>query len=86
MKYKNIQQEHEIEAVRVQSDINLLSTEQPCNKGRTIRKVMGLGGGGGVGQKQKKIIPRKKIGGKNLPRHSAKKYIPSLEDKPINFT
>jgi hypothetical protein len=34
--------------------------------------------------KPKTIIPRKKLG-KNLPRHSAKK-IPSLEDKPINFT
>jgi hypothetical protein len=38
----------------------------------------------GVGAIPKKqFIPRKKLGKKNLPRHSAK--IPSLEDKPINF-
>ena len=36
-------------------------------------------GGGGGGQNQKKI--RKK----NLPRHSAKKKIPSLEDRPKYF-
>ena len=37
------------------------------------------------GKTKKKFIPRKKLGKKNLPRHSAKK-IPSLEDRPINFT
>ena len=37
-------------------------------KGRTIRKVMG-----GGGQNQKKNYSQRKIRGKNLPRHSAKK-------------
>ena len=50
-------------------------------KGRTIRKVMG----GGGGQNQKKIIPREKLRKKNLPSHSAKK-IPCWEDRPINLT
>jgi hypothetical protein len=36
-------------------------------KGRTIRKVMG------GGQNQKKNYSQRKIRGKNLPRHSAKK-------------
>ena len=36
------------------------------NKGRTIRKVMGEGGGG-VGQNQKKIYSQKKLGKKIFP-------------------
>ena len=38
-----------------------------------LQKLWGGGGGGGRGQNQKKIISRKKLGKKNLSRHSAKK-------------
>jgi hypothetical protein len=44
-----------------------------------------MGGGGGQNQKRN-LFPEKNLGEKNLPRHSAKKKIPCLEDKPINFT
>jgi hypothetical protein len=40
---------------------------QSLHAGRTIRKVMGGGG------PKKIFIPRKKLGKKNLSRHSAKK-------------
>jgi hypothetical protein len=39
---------------------------------------------GGGAKPKKKFIPRKKLGEKNLPRHSAKKN--SLEDRPVNCT
>jgi hypothetical protein len=42
-------------------------------------------GGGGGGQNQKNLIPRKKLGKKIFPGIVQKK-IPSLEDRPINFT
>jgi hypothetical protein len=35
--------------------------------------------GGGGAKPKKKFIPRKKLGKKNLSRHSAKKKIPCLE-------
>jgi hypothetical protein len=40
---------------------------------------------GGGGAKPKKNIPRKKLGKKSFPGIVQKK-IPSLEDRPINFT
>ena len=42
-----------------------------------------MGGGGGGAKPKKKFIPRKKLEKKNLPRHSAKKKIPSLEDTEL---
>jgi hypothetical protein len=36
-----------------------------------------------VAKPKKKFIPRKKLEKKNLPRHSAKKKIPSLEDTEL---
>jgi hypothetical protein len=45
---------------------------------------VGGGGGGGGGGKTKKKNYSQRL--KNLSRYSAKKKIPCLEDRPINFT